>query len=317
LLRRLLIVLLLGAPLCGCGDAATSDSPPGLLAVWGSSGRRAGQFVRPRAVAIGPDQKVYCVDMSGRIQVFGPDGRFRGSWLLPDFEVGYPEGLTVTPDGRLLVADTHYSRVLVYDASGELAFTFGAHGEEPGQFIYPLAVAVDDEGHIFVAEYGGRNDRIQVFTADGKFIRQLGSWGREPGQFQRPSGIDFDAAGNLYVADGVNHRVQKIAPDGTATVWGGTADQDGTGLFNFPYDVQVAPDGTVHVAEFGNSRLQRFSPDGDLIESWGGRGRRPGELWEPFGLAFFPDNTGLVADSQNHRLQKFRLAGPEVARAGP
>ena len=43
---------------------------------------------------------------------------------------------------------------------GQLRFSFGSYGDGNGQFKGPTGVAVDEAGHILVADWG--NARIQV-----------------------------------------------------------------------------------------------------------------------------------------------------------
>src|SRR2546430_12627858 len=50
------------------------------------------------------------------------------------FRSGRPTGLTVDPKGELLVADTHYHRVLRYSPEGTLISQFGSEGSGPGRF---------------------------------------------------------------------------------------------------------------------------------------------------------------------------------------
>src|SRR5690606_23097846 len=144
--------------------------------------------------------------------------------------------ICILDDGRLIVADTHYHRIVTFDRDGKVLSMFGELGEGPGQFIYPVSVTRDDPGHLYVAEYGG-NDRVQKFTSDGEWLLTMGSFGTEAGQFQRPSGIVWRAndagesvsvskpaaqgsrgpteGGTLFVADAINNRVQAFADDGT------------------------------------------------------------------------------------------------------
>src|SRR6185295_2029822 len=106
----------------------------------------------------------------------------------PESEKGRPTGLTVDPKGELLVADTHYHRVLRYSSEGTLLSQFGAEGSG--------------------------SDRIQVFTPEGKLLRSWGSYGKAPGQFDRPQSIAI-SGDRVYVADAANHRIQVFTIDGT------------------------------------------------------------------------------------------------------
>jgi tripartite motif-containing protein 71 len=73
-------------------------------------------------------------------------------------------------------------------------------------FTRPNGVAVDEEGHIIVAD--SRNDRVQVFSSSGVFIKRFGGKGVGPGEFDRPSGICISPEGHVIVVDFGNDRIQ-------------------------------------------------------------------------------------------------------------
>ena len=49
---------------------------------------------------------------------------------------------------------------------------WGSVGSEDGQFIYPIGVAVDSSGNVYVADY--YNHRIQKFDSNGDVYNQMG-----------------------------------------------------------------------------------------------------------------------------------------------
>jgi DNA-binding beta-propeller fold protein YncE len=77
-----------------------------------------------------------------------------------------------------------------------------------GQFFFPVGVAMDAAGNVYVADTG--NDRIQKFDGLGNFLTKWGSAGSGDGEMLNPQGIAVDATGNIYVADGENFRIQKF-----------------------------------------------------------------------------------------------------------
>ena len=52
---------------------------------------------------------------------------------------------------------------------------WGGHGLEPGEFLRPRALAIDEQDRIYVAD--SCNHRIQVFDTQGKLLRCLGDAG--------------------------------------------------------------------------------------------------------------------------------------------
>ncbi len=155
--------------------------------VWGLHGVNPGHLHKPRAAAFDAQDHLFLADLTDRIQVFDRDGNYLRGWPTPDFNVDGPSGLTVDRFGRLLVADTHLYRVLVYSPTGEVLLQIGdgVQGTTPGRFGYPTDVVIDRAGNFYVSEYG-ENDRIQVFSPEGKWLRQWGGHGYEPGEFLKP-----------------------------------------------------------------------------------------------------------------------------------
>lgn len=287
----------------GCGGGASST--PDL--VWGVHGTRPGWLHKPRVAAFDAEDRLYLADLTDRIQVFDRDGNYLRGWRTPDFNVDGPSGLTVDRLGRLLVADTHFYRVLVYDPEGKLLFQIGdgVQGTTPGRFGYPTDAVIDKAGNFYVAEYG-ENDRIQVFSPDGTWLRQWGGHGYEPGEFLRPRALAIDEDERLYVADSCNHRIQVFDLQGNLLkLWGSRGA--GPGEMSYPYDLSLGDDGSLYVCEYGNSRVQKFRRDGEPLGIWGRAGRGDGELYNPWALAVDSRGSVSVIDSNNHRVQRFRL----------
>lgn len=287
----------------GC-DIKGSSAPD---LVWGIHGTRPGWLHKPRVAAFDDQGELYIADLTDRIQVFDRDGQYLRGWRMPGFNVDGPSGLTVDRYGRLLVADTHFYRVLVYSKTGELLLQIGdgVQGFTPGRFGYPTDVVTDKAGNFYVAEYG-ENDRIQVFSPEGQWLRQWGGHGYEPGEFLRPRALAIDDDERIYVADSCCHRIQVFDLEGKLIrLWG----QRGTGPgdLSYPYDLAIGPDKCLYVCEYGNHRVQKFTLEGKPLGTWGRSGRQPGELNAPWALAV--DNQGAVSviDSSNHRVQRFRM----------
>jgi len=275
--------------------------------VWGIHGTKPGWLHKPRVAAFDAKDHLYIADLTDRIQVFDRDGHFLRNWRTPDFNVDGPSGLTVDRYGRLLVADTHFYRVLVYASTGELQFQIGdgVQGTTPGRFGYPTDVVIDRAGNFYVSEYG-ENDRIQVFSPEGKWLRQWGGHGYEAGEFLRPRALAIDAQERLYVADSCNHRIQVFDTQGKLLrVWGKRGTKRGE--MSYPYDLAIGPDNALYVCEYANHRVQKFTLEGKSLGIWGGSGRGPGQLNNPWALAVDHKGAVSVIDSNNHRVQRFRL----------
>jgi DNA-binding beta-propeller fold protein YncE len=275
--------------------------------VWGIHGTKPGWLHKPRALAIDANDHLYIADLTDRIQVFDRDGNFLRHWRTPALNVDGPSGLCVDRLGRVLVADTHFYRILVYDQKGEILLQIGdgVQGTTPGRFGYPTDTVVDSKGRFFVTEYG-EHDRVQVFSPEGKWLHQWGGHGYDPGQFLRPTSISIDDEDRLYVSDACNHRVQIFDTQGKVLgLWGGRGGE--AGKICFAYGLCLGPSNSLYVCEYGNSRVQKFTRDGRPAGTWGGPGRQPGELFNPWAVAVDSQGAVFVVDSGNHRVQRFRL----------
>ncbi len=306
------LLLLIVCPVCvtGCLDPSTGVARVEMT--YGEPGGRPGKFQKPRAIAAAANDEIYAVDMTGRIQVFSREGEYRRGWRTPEVYVGKPSGLSFDRDGNLMVADTHYFRVLFYTPEGELLeekTIGGTMGHGPGEFGFVTDAVQDSAGNYYVGEYG-EYDRIQKFDKDGNFLFQWGGHGEKPGEFIRPQNLAIDSQDRIWVADACNHRIQVFDATGDSAkllrCWG--KQGEGVGEMRYPYDLALeeTPGGevNVYVCEFGNHRIQKFSGDGKPLDMWGVSGRREGQLHQPWALARDSRGSVHILDTYNHRIQR-------------
>ncbi|OQY59471.1 MAG: hypothetical protein B6245_06495 [Desulfobacteraceae bacterium 4572_88] len=182
---------------------------------------------------------------------------------------------------------------------------------ENGTFKNPKSIAVDSNGHIYVADSG--NQRIQKLKSDGEFLSKWTGIGKKEGMFQLPLGIAvYKENGEEYicVADTGNHRIQVFRrKDGRhIRTWG--SEGKSLGQFEFPGDVAVDEDGNIYVADTLNARIQKIEPNGH-IEVWGEgaikdgnfTGIEPGKFVLPMGITVH-GNYIYVADLGGNYIHK-------------
>jgi len=145
--------------------------------------------------------------------------------------------------------------------------------------------------------------------------------------------VEIGSDGRVYIADYGNHRIRRIALDGTITTIAGTgtAGHSGDGgpatqarLFN-PRDVTVAPDGTLYIADQNNHRVRRVSPEGIIMTVAGtgvagfsgdGGPATQAQLQLPRMVTVAPDGTLYIADGNNHRIRRVTPDGAITTIAG-
>jgi tripartite motif-containing protein 71 len=183
---------------------------------------------------------------------------------------------------------------------------FGSFGTGEGQFVWPIGIAADSHGRIYISDEH-RHD-VQVFEADGTYVGKWGTFGSEPGKLNRPSSMAIDEHDRVFLVDGFNHRVQIFSTDG-AYLDGWGSEGKGPGQFNIPWGIYLGPANDVYVADWQNDRVQRLTRDGRHLATFGSPGTGPGELKRPAGVGVDSDGTVFVADWGNERVQVFRSDG--------
>eukprot|EP00908_Phaeocystis_cordata_P012807 Transcript_23800.p2 GENE.Transcript_23800~~Transcript_23800.p2 ORF type:complete len:671 (+),score=302.65 Transcript_23800:121-2013(+) len=232
-------------------------------------------------------------------------------------EFNCPEGLAVSRDGSVVVADSLNHRVQMFAADGSFLRAFGGHGDQPGEFNMPGGVAVGSDAGgdelIVVTDQG--NGRVQIFDLEGQYLRQVGAPGSDDGRLIEPTGVAVTAAGDIVVADYQNHRVQIFDSQGAFVLKFGRHGS-GHGQFNHPSGIAIAPSGEIVVADYQNDRLQVFTQDGTFVRTLGSNGRGPGEFDRPFDVTISSDGHILVTDYENHRVQILSEAGAFLKQFG-
>jgi sugar lactone lactonase YvrE len=178
---------------------------------------------------------------------------------------------------------------------------WGKKGAGPGEFNFPIGVAVTHAGDVLVTDFYNR--RIQRFDADGAFLSEMPL-------AQTPGPIILDQNDRMYIShfgamqpDG-QQRPDKIAvydPSGKLLhEWGKTGTGDGE--FNYPGGLAVTPEGQLYVADQTNRRVQRFdAASGAFLGKWGEYGTAPGQFG---GNVSVPSRVGgpqfVAVDSVGH-----------------
>lgn len=238
----------------------------------------------------------------------------------------FPAGVAVDPvDGAIWISDkdNHVIRRMTPDGTvTTIAGQPGVAGSADAQgsaarFAYPRGLVIDNSGVAYVADT--QNQVIRRVSADGiaiTFAGKMLAQGSSDGiagdaRFRGPSDVALDSSGNLVVTDTGNHRIRKIAPDGTVTTFAGSiqGDRDGTGAsayFNAPWGLDVDTAGNVYVADHDNGKIRRITPARAVTTL------AADAFQAPSGVAFAPDGVLYVSGALNHAIRRIDLASAEV-----
>ncbi|HEY8082619.1 MAG TPA: S8 family serine peptidase [Solirubrobacterales bacterium] len=187
-------------------------------------------------------------------------------------------------------------------ADERFSFDFAEAGSGDGQLDFPLGVATDSSGNIFVVDTA--NHRIQKFNSSGEYIFQFGSYGTGDGQLSLPYGVAIDSSGNIWVTDCGNNRVQKFKANGEYLSKFGSKGT-GEGQFDCPTGIAFDSSGRAFIADKGNNRVQKFKASGEYLAQFGSKGSGNGQFSSPHGVALDTKGRIWVADMGNNRLQRF------------
>jgi sugar lactone lactonase YvrE len=321
-----------------------------LAGLAGSSGSadgtgNAARFSFPTGVAVDSAGNVYvaddgnntirkitpCGDVSTLAGLAGTTGSADGTGSAARFS--QPFGVTVDGAGTIYVADRDNHMIRKITPAGVVS-TFaglaGSNGSADGngsaaRFNFPLGVAVDNAGNVYVADTNSSTVRKITPSGDvSTFAGQASSVGSADGtgnaaRFNNTQGVAVDSSGNVYVADYLNHTIRRITPSRVVSTLaglagnGGSADGTGNGArFNFPYGVAVDSAGNAYVADSGNNTIRKITPAravttlAGLAGSFGSADGVGSIARFGFPVSVAADNAGnvYVADSSNHTIRK-------------
>ena len=280
----------------------------------------------PRAIAAGLEEDVYVADSRNhRILHLAADGSLLQEWgtfadnasgTAPIGTFNEPWGVAVGPDGSVYVADTWNHRVQKFTAEGKPVSTWGQYGQpfpddtaSQSSFWGPRGIAVDPQGHVFVADTG--NKRIAVFDEEGNFLTQFGTAGLDPGQFDEPVGVAVADDGTVYVTDTWNQRVQSFIPNEDGSQYFPLNQWDvnawfGQSLENKPF-LAVSPDKHVFITDPEGYRVIEFTENGEFVRTWGDFGSGPDQIGLAAGVAVDPAGFVWVTDAVNNRILRYTL----------
>ena len=206
--------------------------------------------------------------------------------------------------------------------------------------MYPEGVFKDNAGNLYIGEAGSY--RIRKVAIDGTISTVAGNGtpgfsgdGGPATAAQLSTAISFavDSAGNLFFADLNNHRVRKVATDGTISTVAGTglAGFSGDGgpataaQLNSPRALAMDNAGNLLIVDRDGRRVRKLATDG-TISTVAGTGfsgfsgdsgpATAAQLSGPRGVAVDIAGNLYIADANNHRIRKVSADGTISTVAG-
>lgn len=228
------------------------DVPTGKLFRIGRGDK--GKLQAPSGVTIDTQGNIYVADVKDKhVNVYNPVGHYLRTFGSKEL-FAKPADIAVNKAGdRIYVVDlggidSDKHRVTVFDPAGKVLFTFGKHGNAPGDFHLASHIEIGPDDNVYVLDAG--NFRVQVFDRDGKFLRTWGKVGVNIGDLARPRGLALDTEGNVYVTDGTFGNFQIFDPQGQLLMWiGNTGQENKPGQYALPAGIAVDETNHVYVVD--------------------------------------------------------------------
>lgn len=205
-------------------------------------------FLRPITIRPRRDGSYYLTSFATHeILVINQNGRILRS--LQGGLAGFDQPFDVLPLGEhLFISEFGSDRIARCRLDGIKVDTFGAPGVEEGELLGPQYLAADEEGFIYVSDWGNR--RVSKFTQEGEFLL---SFGAAVGSFEglsRPTGIAYSDE-SIIVAD--------RAPSGARLLrfdLSGNLLQEISGLpMTAPESIRALPGGRLLIADSGSIHI--------------------------------------------------------------
>lgn len=228
-----------------------------------------------------------------------------------------------------------YTFITLAGSAGQIGSADGINSA--ARFNWPMWVAVDRTGNLYVADWG--NHTIRQLASSGAVTTLAGLAGT-PGiadgtgsaaRFNGPMGLAVDDPGNLFLADWGNHTIRQITPSGVvrtlAGLAGSSGSEDGTSSsarFNHPAGVAVDNAGNLFVADSANYTIRKVTPAGVVttmagLAGSGGKADGTGSaarFRKPYGIAVDNEGNVYVADKDSYTIRRVTPAGIVTTLAG-
>lgn len=253
--------------------------------------------------------RVYRIDLTAgamtAVAGTGASGTGGGSGLATQAQLSYPTALGLDRNGSLYIADSQnhairkvtagiistfahvttptgliidgFGTVYVADPAVGQILTFPVNGKPAVYSVAALDLGFGSDGYLYASQ--GQSVIRVAYSGASTIVAgggSLASGDQGPATnalLQGPNGVAVDTVGNMYVADQGNHRIRKVAPDGTISTIAGTGEIGDLGdgglaaqaQLSSPSSVTVDTFGNLYIADTGNHRIRKVNPVGVIL----------------------------------------------------
>ena len=259
----------------------------------------------------------------------------------------YTGPVTTDPAGNIYIWDLFTGRIRRvtpngiindYAGSGQEGFAGDGGPTINARFGSVVGLGTDAQNNLYIVD--GNNERIRKITTDGN-ISTIAGCSHFKGDggaatssiLHRPVGVAVASDGTVYFTDTMNHRVRKIATDGTVSTVAGTGEPGFSGDSNFataaqlyyPDSLTIDASGNLFVVDQNQRRVRKIATTG-VITTVAGNGNLAyavdsrGALGTGFayisGIAVDSAGNLFLSESLAHKVKKIVPTGGMTTYAG-
>jgi len=257
-----------------------------------------------------------------------------------------PMGLAVDASGAVYFADYANQRVRKVSSSGTITtvagngvagFSGDGGSGTYAKLNYPVAVAVDSYGKVYIADTNNFRVRrvdsfgtISTFAGNGTFGSTGDNGNSTLASLRIPLGVHVDASGKVYIADDASNCVRVVNSAGVITTFAGTGSEGYSGdggaatYANLYNPSCVASNGSGAVVIGDESRIRKVNSSG-IISTIAGSGTdfygegiaaTAAAFSRTSGVAMDPSGNIYVTDYYTYRVRKITPDGIINTSAG-
>ncbi len=171
-------------------------------------------FFGPRGIVFHPERQLLFMTDTGnhQIVVLTPQGKLLQRWGkagggIEEANFKEPYGITLNPEGKLVITDALNRRVKIYSAEGKLEKLWPIQTSQVEAGGIESRVACSPDGVIYVTD--PREPSVHAYTIDGELIEKINQ-DLSGQKLNRPGGIQVTEKGNVLITDLGLNRILRI-----------------------------------------------------------------------------------------------------------